>query len=46
MDAIEPAVPTLRLEVSPPPPSHIATVMLDEFNDVFEGCGYDAGEYL
>ena len=29
------------LEVTPPPPGRIAHVMLDEFHDVFEGCGYD-----
>jgi hypothetical protein len=29
------------LEVTPPPPDRLAKVMLDEFHDVFEGCGYD-----
>jgi hypothetical protein len=30
------------LEVSPPPPDRLAIVTLDEFHNVFEGCGYDA----
>jgi hypothetical protein len=30
------------LEVTPPPPERLAKVLLDEFHDVFEGCGYDA----
>jgi hypothetical protein len=30
------------LEVSPPPPGRLAYVLLDEFHNVFEGCGYDA----
>jgi hypothetical protein len=30
------------LEIVPPPPARLAKVMLDEFHNVFEGCGYDA----
>ena len=29
-------------QIAPPPPEHLGWVTMDEFMNVYEGCGYDA----